>query len=210
MTATLLGAGLALVVVPICLLVGVFMAQVLAQIFRPVNLTPQPPITARPRVAVLVPAHNEAEVIDATLRALGPQLRSGDRLLVVADNCSDTTAELARAQDAEVTERHNLSQRGKGFALAHGVDCLRDDPPAVVVIVDADCLLAGGALDALTHCVVTQGRPAQALYLMLSAPGAWAVSPIGRVRLAGPQLGSARRLATVGHAVPTDGHRHGL
>lgn len=59
----------------------------------------------RPRVAVLVPAHNESLIIIATLNSLLPQLQAGDRLLVVADNCSDDTAALARAAGAEVIER---------------------------------------------------------------------------------------------------------
>jgi len=50
----------------------------------------------RPRVAVLVPAHNESSIIIATLNSIRPQLLEGDRLLVVADNCTDDTAALAR------------------------------------------------------------------------------------------------------------------
>ena len=46
---------------------------------------------SRPRVAVLVPAHNESSLIVATLDSIRPQLLEGDRLLVVADNCSDDT-----------------------------------------------------------------------------------------------------------------------
>ena len=55
------------------------------------------PGPARPPVAVLVPAHDEAGGIVATLASITRQLRPGDRLLVVADNCSDETALLARA-----------------------------------------------------------------------------------------------------------------
>jgi len=43
---------------------------------------------SRPRVAVLVPAHNESSMIVATLNTIRPQLLEGDRLLVVADNGS--------------------------------------------------------------------------------------------------------------------------
>jgi len=71
-----------------------------------------------------------------------------------------------------VVERSHDTLRGKGFALAFGVDALRADPPAVVVILDADCDAAPGALDALVDCVARSGRPAQALYLMLAAADA--------------------------------------
>ncbi|HWH80908.1 MAG TPA: glycosyl transferase, partial [Burkholderiaceae bacterium] len=43
-------------------------------------------------VAVLMPAHDEATGIEPAIRAVLAQLRAGDRLLVVADNCSDRTA----------------------------------------------------------------------------------------------------------------------
>jgi cellulose synthase/poly-beta-1,6-N-acetylglucosamine synthase-like glycosyltransferase len=46
----------------------------------------------RRSVAVLIPVHNESRLIAETIRTVGPQLRSGDRLIVVADNCSDNTA----------------------------------------------------------------------------------------------------------------------
>ena len=89
-------------------------------------------------------------------------------MLVVADNCSDDTARIARTIGADVVERFHATDRGKGFALAYGVDSLRADPPEIVVILDADCDIAPGALDALLACVVDTGRPAQALYLMLA------------------------------------------
>jgi cellulose synthase/poly-beta-1,6-N-acetylglucosamine synthase-like glycosyltransferase len=121
---------------------------------------------------VLVPAHDEAQGIAAALAAIAVQLHAGDRLLVVADNCRDATADIARAAGADVVERRHDTERGKGFALAFGVDALRADPPELVVIVDADCALAPGALDALAACTVATGRPSQACYLMLQPPGA--------------------------------------
>jgi cellulose synthase/poly-beta-1,6-N-acetylglucosamine synthase-like glycosyltransferase len=125
----------------------------------------------RGHLAVLVPAHNEADGIEETLRGLLAQLQPGDRLLVVADNCSDDTAERARRAGAEVSERQDSVRRGKGFALAHGVDVLRQAPPQVVVIVDADCQLADGALDALGRTAERLVRPVQGLYLMLGHEG---------------------------------------
>jgi cellulose synthase/poly-beta-1,6-N-acetylglucosamine synthase-like glycosyltransferase len=120
----------------------------------------------RPRCAVLVPAHNEEAGIATTIRNLRDQLAPGDRLLVVADNCSDGTTSAARTAGAEVSERNDPERRGKGFALDHGVRQLASDPPAVVVIVDADCELGPGALDALVRQAVATGRPAQGIYLI--------------------------------------------
>ncbi|NIC41044.1 glycosyltransferase family 2 protein [Aquabacterium sp. A08] len=131
-----------------------------------------PPTGRAWRVAVLVPAHNEAAVIATTLAGLLPQLRPGDRLLVVADNCTDDTAALARAAGAEVVERSHATERGKGYALDFGVRHLAQNPPEVLLIVDADCWVQPGSLHTLSHLAGTHGRPVQALYLMNAPEGA--------------------------------------
>ena len=126
----------------------------------------------RPSIAVLVPAHNEAAGIAATLRSVRAQLQHGDRVLVVADNCIDDTAAAALAAGAETIERNDPARRGKGYALDFGVRHLAQAPPEVVIIVDADCLLQDGALDLLACRSLAANRPTQALYLMHSPHGA--------------------------------------
>jgi cellulose synthase/poly-beta-1,6-N-acetylglucosamine synthase-like glycosyltransferase len=121
----------------------------------------------RPAVALLVPAHDEEAVIGATVARLRAEVREGDRLVVVADNCTDATAAAARAAGATVVERSDSQRRGKGFALERGVQFLADAPPAVVIVVDADCTLAPGSVDALARSVAESGRPAQARDLVL-------------------------------------------
>ncbi|MDZ7842665.1 MAG: glycosyltransferase family 2 protein [Gammaproteobacteria bacterium] len=157
-------------------------------------------VGARPRVAVLVPAHNESTVIVTTLKTLRSQLLAGDRLLVVADNCSDDTATLARTTGAEVIERSDSQLRGKGYALDFGVRHLAGDAPEVLIIVDADCQVGEGAIERLVLCCIQSGRPTQALYLMHAPEGsglkvriaefAWCVKnllrPTGWVRLGWP------------------------
>lgn len=126
----------------------------------------------RPKVAILVPAHDEAAVIADTLAALMPQLAEGDRVLVVADNCSDDTAALARAAGAEVVERVHATLRGKGFALDYGMRHLEAAPPEVLLIVDADCHVEPGAVERLARTCAATGRPLQALDLMRAPAGA--------------------------------------
>lgn len=155
-----------LLAVPLAVAVGVFALQVVADASARRGLAPTLPNAAsRAPLAVLVPAHDEEDGIVTTLRGILPQLAAGDRLVVVADNCGDATADLARGAGAEVIERTS-ELRGKGFALAFGIDHLRAHPPAAVVIVDADCQLAAHTLDALMHTLAVTGRPVQALYLM--------------------------------------------
>jgi cellulose synthase/poly-beta-1,6-N-acetylglucosamine synthase-like glycosyltransferase len=125
----------------------------------------------RQRLAVLVPAHNEEAQIAQTLRAVRTQLGVSDRLVVVADNCTDLTAQMAASEGAEVIARADAERRGKGYALDFGVRHLALDPPDVVVIVDADCDVTAGTLDRLVRLCSRTGRPVQSLYLMGVADG---------------------------------------
>ena len=120
----------------------------------------------RRRIAVLVPAHDESATIAPTLENIKAQLRPGDRLLVVADNCTDDTAAVARISGSEVVERRDSERIGKGYALDFGLRHLDSDPPDIVVMVDADCRLAEGAIDRLAAACANTARPVQALYLM--------------------------------------------
>jgi cellulose synthase/poly-beta-1,6-N-acetylglucosamine synthase-like glycosyltransferase len=124
------------------------------------------PNQSRPRVAVLVPAHNEQETLASTLEALRPQLRDGDVLMVVADNCNDATATIAREHGAQAVERADTERRGKGYALSYGIAALNDGAFEVLIVLDADCRAESGAIDALARQVARTGRPAQAVYLM--------------------------------------------
>src|ERR1700722_14207161 len=119
-------------------------------------------------VAILIPAHNEEGGISATLRSIAPQLERNDRLGGVADNCTDGTRNIAEAEGAEVVSRTNLEKRGKGFALDFGLRHLRADPPDVLIVVDADCHVAPGAIDLLAKVCADYRRPVQAQYLMQS------------------------------------------
>jgi len=118
------------------------------------------------RAAVVVPAHNEGTGLISTLQDVRAQLQSGDRLVVVADNCCDDTAAVAARAGAEVIERNDLARKGKGYALDWGLRHLDTDPPDVVLIIDADCRLRDNALAQLIQICANTGRPVQALYLM--------------------------------------------
>ncbi len=119
-----------------------------------------------PKVAVLVPAHNEQSVIIVTLDSLKRALPESGRIIVVADNCTDNTAAVCKAHGAAVVERHDEVNRGKGYALATGLASLEDDAPDVVVIVDADCTVSPNTLTDLARTAQSTGRPAQGVYLL--------------------------------------------
>jgi glycosyltransferase involved in cell wall biosynthesis len=67
-------------------------------------------------------------------------------ILVVADNSSDETAEIVRAEGVRVIEHRETEPIGKGYALAFGTDALKMDPPEVVIVLDADCVVARAAV----------------------------------------------------------------
>ena len=157
---TLLFSGLTILVLFPCL---VLLGECLAAILP---LKPRIEGTRPERIAVLIPAHNEAQVIERTLDSIAPQLQPTDTLIVVADNCTDATADLARSKGAKVLERFDTQARGKGHALAYGVRSLFSINPDIVVFMDADCDLSPGSLEQLAIQALATGKPVQGKYLM--------------------------------------------
>lgn len=126
----------------------------------------------RPPVAVVVPAHNEQAGIAQTIDAIVAQLGLHDRLIVVADNCDDDTADIARDRGATVIERFDTERRGKGYAVRFALDQLRENPPEVIVCIDADCQPQEGCLEQLARVAYASGHPIQAAYVMHPPPEA--------------------------------------
>jgi cellulose synthase/poly-beta-1,6-N-acetylglucosamine synthase-like glycosyltransferase len=131
----------------------------------PARRSTKPDLTSRSSCAVLIPAHNEEVGIEKTITYLHSQLRPDDRIIVIADNCNDRTVEIAKSLGVEVIERINENQRGKGYALDFGIRFLEANPPEVVVILDADCLMSRDSIDYLVHTTQQNGEPTQALNL---------------------------------------------
>ena len=184
----------------------------------------------RPGGAALVPAHNEGAPVADVVAALLPQLSPRDRLIVVADNCTDDTAAAAvrgatpvgGTVDPRFTliERFDPDRRGKGYALDDALDRLAaDDPdgrlPAAVAILDADCRVSPGGMDRLIGACLTSGRPVQARTLCEvdartdpAAAGLMAVSELGllfknHIRPRGSaRLGLPCQLMGTGMALP--------
>src|SRR6185437_8179408 len=143
-----------------------FLEVVAAIALPPRKCLQRPNQDSRRRVAIIIPAHNESAGLLPTIGDINLQMREGDRMLVVADNCIDDTAAVAAATGAEVIERNDPTRMGKGYALDFALKHLSLDPPAIVIIIDADCRVEEGAIDQLaTACAMTHS-PIQALNLM--------------------------------------------
>lgn len=148
----------------LCIPASILLIQVLAACLLNKHFNVQVPSDMR--VTVLIPAHNESAGIADTLASVASQMRENDRLLVVADNCTDDTADVARALGAEVIERTDDARRGKGYALDFGIQHLKQAPTDILVIVDADCIVETDALQKLAAYAHQHNKPVQALYLM--------------------------------------------
>lgn len=112
---------------------------------------PLPAANFQPRFLVLIPAHNEAAGIAETLRSIRGAAYPGDKLRIVgiADNCTDNTAEIARAAGEEAWQRNDPSNPGKGQALAWAFQQVSAETFDFAVIIDADTLVDPGFFSAI-------------------------------------------------------------
>jgi cellulose synthase/poly-beta-1,6-N-acetylglucosamine synthase-like glycosyltransferase len=163
---------LAIVAAALAVPAGVFSIEVFVVLFARGGTEHYPNRDPKRRVAILVPARNESAHIAPTLSDIKAQMSPADSLLVIADNCTDDTAEVARRLGADVVERHDQTRIGKGYALDFGLHHLESNPPDIVVMIDADCRLGDGAVEALISACSATGRPTQGLYLMTAPLGA--------------------------------------
>ncbi|HWI42247.1 MAG TPA: glycosyltransferase family 2 protein [Nocardioides sp.] len=103
-------------------------------------------------VTVVVPAHNEESRLGATLRALLGQSHRPDRVIVVADNCTDDTVAIARSAGVEVAETVE-NHRKKAGALNQVLQRLLPEQGEndLVMMMDADTELDDGFLESVVR-----------------------------------------------------------
>lgn len=138
---------------------------------------PLPPAGDNLRFIILIPAYNEELGIKETLASL-QCLDYPDEyveIVVIADNCRDRTAELARAAGAAVYERTDSHRRGKGHALTWALDrAQRDRPEAeAMLVLDADCQVSPNLLTALDTRLRAGDEAVQANYLVANPGESW-------------------------------------
>ncbi len=130
----------------------------------------------RLRFEVIVPAHNEALVIERCIASL-QQLdwpRDQFRLIVVADNCDDATAAIARSAGAAVLVRHDPLLRAKGYALKFAFEQAQHAGWAdALVVIDADSEVSPNLLEAFAGRLETGASVVQAQYGVLNAEESW-------------------------------------
>jgi cellulose synthase/poly-beta-1,6-N-acetylglucosamine synthase-like glycosyltransferase len=132
------------------------------------------------RFLVLVPAHNEEKLLPTLLANLAALDYPAElyRVHVVADNCTDRTAEVARLAGAVVHERTDPDRRGKGYALNWLLDQLGQDLAAdgAILVLDADSLVSANLLAVMDARLARGERAIQAYYAVRDPARSWAVS----------------------------------
>ncbi len=164
--------------------------------------TPRPAAGPTHRFALLVPAHNEEKLLPALLGNIAqlnypPELFS---LYVVADNCTDQTAALARMAGIVAYERFDRTNIGKGYALQWLLARLQEDGAHfdAAVILDADSIISSTFLTVMDAQLAGGARVIQAHYAVLNPARTWVMSlraaalalvhylrPLGRTALGG-------------------------
>jgi glycosyltransferase involved in cell wall biosynthesis len=133
---------------------------------------------------MLIPAHDEELLVGRAIDSLhqAHYARDARQVFVVADNCSDGTASVARAHGATVYERHDPALKGKGFALDWLVGQVLEEHPAhdAFVILDADCIVAPNFLEALDARLSAGSQVVQVYYTVLNVQE----SPLAALRAA--------------------------
>jgi cellulose synthase/poly-beta-1,6-N-acetylglucosamine synthase-like glycosyltransferase len=151
--------GVASIVFAACALIGTVYALVFAIIgsFGSSQTDTANPVPSSEDIStpstnflVIIPAHNESSGLTATVKSVLAQNYPSIRCVVVADNCTDDTAEMAVAAGAdEVLIRTDPEKRGKGYALSWAFDLMQSSPWDAVCVIDADSVLAPGFFTAL-------------------------------------------------------------
>jgi cellulose synthase/poly-beta-1,6-N-acetylglucosamine synthase-like glycosyltransferase len=135
----------------------------------------RPPLKEpRTRFAVLVPAHNEGHVIADVLDALSRQEYPRDLfdVYVVADNCTDNTADVVRAHGVTVYEREDKNFVGKGHAIGWLLSRIKSTGRQydMVAMFDADNLISANFLREVDRYAQAGHRAIQG-YLDMKNPG---------------------------------------
>jgi len=131
------------------------------------------------KFAIVVPAHNEGKIIAKTIYSLSGLIypKKNFEVFVVADNCTDNTAQVSRSLGTTVLERTNKDKTGKGYALRWAFDKIlaKNDAFDAIIVVDADSLISGNYLEVMNYYLEQGSRVIQSSDLVLPNPGNWSI-----------------------------------
>jgi cellulose synthase/poly-beta-1,6-N-acetylglucosamine synthase-like glycosyltransferase len=162
----LIGGVLFLLTLPLVLELAVLTLASRLPKRSPVNF----PISAPIRLGVIIPAHNEEVLIAACVESLqASAFGTRTRIIVVAHNCSDRTAERAEEAGAEVIVYDDPQARGKGSALAFGFAYAAAQGLDASLVVDADSTVSANLVSVVLNAIANGARAVQCRYEMESS-----------------------------------------
>ena len=175
--ATLAYAILTLALAPFFLFMGAIVVASL--IGRATRRPDAPPASGRSRFLIVIPAHDEAGAIGATVQSCrgldyDPALCS---IHVIADNCTDGTAQEAREAGASVVERSTVDRRSKGHALEYFFTEIPEGRPDAghdaTVLIDADTVVDPALLLAFDRGLAQGKDWMQGYYTVRNPDASW-------------------------------------
>lgn len=131
------------------------------------------------RFLIVIPAHDEETVVSKVVHSCRDvdYPRSLFDVLVIADNCSDGTAEMASAAGARVVERFDELKKSKGHAIDSLISSLEEtgelDSIDALVVIDADTTVGRGLLVAFDHGLRSGHDWIQAYYTVANPDASW-------------------------------------
>ncbi len=135
------------------------------------------PRTARPhpaiaRVAIVIPAHDEAGTIARCVQSLSrcdlARCGTATTIIVVADNCTDSTAELAESAGARVVVGIDALRRGKGYVLEDAFAMLLAEGFDAFIVIDADTIVEPNLLVEIVDLLASGADGVQTRYGVLN------------------------------------------
>jgi len=161
MHALVTAAGVLLCALTLPLALELFFTTAAALVFRKEDDL----ATSSLRLTVIIAAHNEEKLIGRTIASI--QAANASRIHVIAHNCTDATARIAREAGAAVSELTGPS--GKGHALLHAFTNLRANSDAFLIL-DADTTVATDLIDRVSRALTVENA-VQCRYEAAASPG---------------------------------------
>jgi cellulose synthase/poly-beta-1,6-N-acetylglucosamine synthase-like glycosyltransferase len=165
-------ATLGFVLIAVTLPVTLELALVTPASFLPRRKVKSSASAADLNLAVIMPAHNEELLIARSVGSIrASAAASKTRIVVIAHNCSDQTAERAAEAGAEVLVYNDLNARGKGFALSYGFEDVFSQGADAALVIDADSVVSENLVDVVREAISRGASAVQCRYEMASPSG---------------------------------------
>jgi cellulose synthase/poly-beta-1,6-N-acetylglucosamine synthase-like glycosyltransferase len=151
---------------------------------------PAPDVEPSSRFCILIPAHDEEDCLPRLIDSLNSLQYPDDlyEVVVIADNCTDSTASIARLQELTVLERSDFKRRGKGHVIQWALERIDHSRFDAFVIIDADSAVETGYLSHLNKLILSGARIIQTYNGVLNPDETWLTSLLDVSRTIGNEF----------------------